>query len=159
MIENQIDFGDPRKAAFFKLLMHIIRLTEEHYNVKEVIKLLQNINFEGLDQETSRMLVEYIKDITKTSITNNTILLIAWIDAILKAYGIKYEIRYEEFPDNLTIRDAIILLKPLIDDLIKLAKYLGVLPSKQKKIDINKVFEANRIMFSKKEIKEEDEAE
>jgi len=123
--------------TYYNLFFKIIDYITNTYDYSKLSSLLEKVKIpENITPEAFELIKNMIKESYTTSITNQTLVLVGLIDGILKAYGRDSGI--EKFEDlakeNLTVREAIIILKRVLEELIKLTKELGVLPQEYEEI-------------------------
>ena len=132
--------------TYYNLFFRIVDYINNTYDYSKLSALLEKLPIpEDATPELIEMLKEIVKESYSTAITNQTLVLISIIDSLLKSYGRETEINFEELiKENLTVREAILVLRRLLEKFFKLSKDLGMLPTEYEEL----LPEENMRMFS-----------
>jgi len=129
--------------TYYNLFFKVIDYIMSTYDYSKLSSLLEKISIpENITPEALEFIKDMVKESYTTSITNQTLVLISLVDSILKSYGKESNIKFEELAkENLTVREAIIILKKVLEEFFKLTKELGILPQEYEEILPSEAFE------------------
>jgi len=129
--------------TYYNLFFKVIDYIMSTYDYSKLSSLLEKISIpENITPEALELIKEMVKESYTTSITNQTLVLISLVDSILKSYGKDSGINFEKMAsENLTVREAIIILKKVLEEFFKLTKELGILPQEYEEILPSEAFE------------------